>query len=94
MPQPYTTDELELAAFLKARGHRLVGATPTGSLVTFAFDPSAQADLAEYFAGAEISARELFQAHRHLRVLIKQIKQQTKQNGSERYDEYLDSPSH
>ena len=86
----YLTDELELAAFLKARGYRLFGAEPYGRLVTFAFDPSACADVDNYFAGAEISARELFEAHRHLRTLIKQVKQHQKdQNGSENYDKHF-----
>ena len=85
-PQLYTTDELELAAYLKARGHRLIDAAATGTLVTFSFAPSAQADLAEYFAGAEISARELFQAHRHLRALIEQIKQTSQRNGPTTYE--------
>ena len=71
----YLTEELELAAFLKARGHRMFGAEPHGRLITFAFDPSACADVDNYFAGTEISARELFEAHRHLRTLIKQVKQ-------------------
>jgi hypothetical protein len=75
--QPYTTVELELAAFLKARGHRLLRAIPQGRLVTVAFDRSAHADLDNYLAGAEISVLELFQAHRRLRALIKQIKQTT-----------------
>jgi hypothetical protein len=35
-----------------------------------------------YFAGAEIPARELFEAHRHLRALIQQLKQHiNNQNG-------------
>jgi hypothetical protein len=85
--QPYVTDELELAAFLKARGHRLLRAVPQGRLVTFSFDQSAYADLDNYFAGAEISVLELFQAHRHLRALIKQIKQTTSQrNGPTNYE--------
>jgi hypothetical protein len=86
----YLTDELELAAFLKARGYRLLGAEPYGRLVTFAFDPSACADVDNYFAGAEISARELFEAHRHLRTLIKQIKQHKKEQiGSDNYDRHF-----
>jgi hypothetical protein len=85
---PYTTDELELAAFLKATGHRLLGVRPTGRLVSFSFEASAWADVGKYFSGAEISGRELFEAHRHLRTLIRQVKEQN-QNGSEHDDKYL-----
>lgn len=85
--QPYTTDELELAAFLKATGHRLLGVKPTGRLVSFSFEASAGADVEKYFSGAEISGRELFEAHRHLRTLIKQIKQHTSErNGPTNYE--------
>jgi hypothetical protein len=34
---PYRTTELELAAFLKARGHRLLSAKQNGKMVTFEF---------------------------------------------------------
>jgi hypothetical protein len=78
----YQTTELELAAFLKARGHRLVEARPQGRLVSFAFVEEAAGDVERYFAGAELSARELFEAHRHLRALIMQLKQHiNNQNG-------------
>ena len=79
MNAPYQTTELELAAFLKARGHRLLDAEPQGRLVCFGFDDSASADVQQYFSGAEVSARELFEAHRHLRALIQQLKQHTSQ---------------
>jgi hypothetical protein len=36
-PETYNTTELEVASFLKARGHRLLGATPAGRLVEFTF---------------------------------------------------------
>ena len=47
--QPYVTDELELAAFLKATGHRLLGLRPTGRLVSFSFDASASPDVENIF---------------------------------------------
>jgi hypothetical protein len=71
----YQTTELELAAFLKAKGHRLLGAEPDGRLVKFSFDGTASTDADAYFLGSSISARELFEAHRHLRALIQQVKQ-------------------
>jgi len=71
----YKTTELEVASFLKARGHTLFGATPAGRLVEFAFEDSATADVDAYIEGATIPARELFEAHRSLRALIQQVKQ-------------------
>ena len=73
--QTYTTNELELASFLKAEGHRLLGAELRGRLVEFYFPASAEGAIEGYFAGASLSARELFEAHRSLRALIQQIKQ-------------------
>ena len=37
----FRTDNLELASFLLAREHRLIGAVPSGRLVVFEFEPSA-----------------------------------------------------
>ena len=66
----YRTTELELASFLKARGYRLVSAKLDGRFVAFDFDPAASKDVGNYFGGTEVSARELFEAHRSLRALI------------------------
>jgi hypothetical protein len=85
--QPYSTDELELAAFLKATGHRLLSLKPKGRLVSFSFDASASSDVEKYFSGAESSGRDLFEAHRHLRTLIKQIKQHTSERNGSNNDE-------
>jgi hypothetical protein len=85
-PTSYRTTELELAAFLKARGHRLLGAKMSGRFVGFDFDPAAISDVGNYFAGAETSARELFEAHRSLRALIQSVREhatQTNQIGTE-----------
>lgn len=83
----YRTNELELAAFLKARGHKLIGTQPDGRLVLFVFPESAATDADGYFAGVTISARELFEAHRHLRALIQQVKQHiNNQNGKNTND--------
>ena|ERR1700694_4978841 len=81
---PYKTTELELASFLKARGHRLTAAKMDGRFVSFEFDPAASADADNYFIGAETSARELFEAHRSLRALIQQVREHVSQKiGSE-----------
>ncbi len=72
---PYKTAELELASFLKARGHRLLSAKLEGKVVAFDFNGDAAADVDWYFAGAEVPARELFEAHRSLRALIQQVRE-------------------
>ena len=82
----YSTTELEVASFLKARGHRLLDAKPHGHMVTFSFEESAATDLDSYFSGIAVSARELFEAHRCLRGLIRQLKEQTQdKTGESRY---------
>jgi hypothetical protein len=82
--QSYKTAELELAAFLKSRGHRLLSAKMAGRFVTFEFTPEAAGDADNYFSGAETSARELFEAHRSLRALIQQVREHFSQKiGSE-----------
>lgn len=78
-PAPYRTGELELASFLKARGHRLAGARMDGRFVSFEFDPAASADADNYFTGAATSARDLFEAHRSLRALIQQVREHASQ---------------
>jgi len=81
---PYRTAELELASFLKSRGHKLLAAKMTGRFVTFEFTSDAAEDVSNYFGGAETSARELFQAHRSLRALIQQVREHSSQQiGSE-----------
>jgi hypothetical protein len=79
----YKTNELELASFLKARGHQFISAQLKGKLVEFQFDASAENAVDEYFAGAQLPARELFEAHRGLRTLIQQIKEHNARNGKE-----------
>jgi hypothetical protein len=81
--ETYTTNELELASFLKAQGHRLLGAELRGTLVEFYFPASAESAIEGYFAGVELSARELFEAHRSLRALIQQLKGHKSQIGKD-----------
>lgn len=75
MSLDYQTSELEIAAFLKARGHRLLSAKLEGKVVSFDFDGHAASDVEAYFNGVEIPARELFEAHRSLRALIQQVRE-------------------
>jgi hypothetical protein len=85
LPNPtYKTTELELAAFLKARGYRLASANLDGKFVSFEFESAAAGDARNYFTGAETSARELFEAHRSLRALIQQVREHSLQIGSEK----------
>jgi len=79
----YRTNELELASFLKAQGHKLLDVVPKGRLVEFHFDASAEKAVEDYFAGAALSAREIFEAHRSLRTLIQQLKEHNAQIGTD-----------
>src|SRR5690349_15333362 len=81
----YKTTELELASFLKARGQKLLRASLRGRLVEFYFPASAENTVEDYFAGAQLSARELFEAHRSLRALIQQVREHQSQTGTEKY---------
>jgi len=85
METTYKTSELELASFLKTRGHKLVAAKPQGRIVEFTFDGDAAGDLDAYIGGAEVPARELFEAHRSLRALIQQVKESQSQRSGDRY---------
>lgn len=58
-----------------ARGHRLVGAISTGRLVAFEFEPSARADVANFFSGSiPLPPIKLFEHHRTLRSLIATVR--------------------
>jgi hypothetical protein len=84
MTPPYRTTELEIASFLKARGHRLTAAKMDGRFVSFEFDPAASTDVSAYFGGAETPARDLFEAHRSLRAMIQQVREHSSQkNGND-----------
>jgi len=71
----FHTENLELAAFLLARGHRLVGAISNGRLVSFEFVRSAVPDVANFFSGAvPLPPITLFEHHRTLRSLITTVR--------------------
>lgn len=86
----YTTNELEIASYLKATGYRVLGAELRGRLVDFYFDASAESSVEDYFAGAQLSARELFEAHRSLRALIQQVKGHKNRIGTDAHGSYRD----
>ncbi len=79
----YQTTELEVASFLKARGHTLLRAQLKNRLVEFSFPASAENAVEDYFAGVQLSARELFEAHRSLRALIQQVREHQSQIGKD-----------
>ena len=79
----YRTNELEIASFLKARGHQLNDTRIEGHIVSFGFAAAAAADVDAYFRGIEVPARNLFEAHRALRALIQQVKQHHAQRNGE-----------
>lgn len=81
----YKTTELELASFLKAQGHKLLRAQLKNRLVEFSFPALAESAVEDYFAGAQLAARELFEAHRSLRALIQQVREHQSQIGTEKY---------
>ncbi|MGA2875891.1 MAG: hypothetical protein ABSE82_10200 [Nitrososphaerales archaeon] len=82
----YKTTELEVASFLKARGYKLLGAQLKNRLVEFDFPASAENAVEGYFAGVQLAARELFEAHRSLRALIQQLKSHNNQIREESND--------
>ena len=77
----YKTTELESASFLRAWGQPLLRARLRGGLVEFTFPAQAESAVEDYFAGAKLAARELFEAHRSLRALIQQLKSHNTQIG-------------
>lgn len=77
----FHTENLELAAYLMARGHRLLGASPTGRLVVFEFHASAAPDVPNFFSGTiPLPPITLFEHHRTLRSLIATVRN-TRQGG-------------
>jgi hypothetical protein len=78
-PNEYVTTELEIASFLKAAGQMLTSTLPRGRLVEFHFPQEALEHVDAYFSGAQLPARDLFEAHRSLRALIQQVKERQTQ---------------
>ncbi len=82
--QKYKTNELELASYLKADGHKLLDVELKGRFVEFHFPALAENSVQSYFTGAQLSARELFEAHRSLRALIQQVRAHQSQIGTDK----------
>ncbi len=70
--QSYCTTDLELAAFLRARGSALLDSFRENNKTRFSLRAS-PADAMAYFHGQDtVSARALFSAWRSLRTLIEE----------------------
>jgi len=66
-PKAYRTTDLHVAAFLIARGHRLVGIERSGRLQEFCFDADAAGDVRHYFENAAIGSRDYGRALRNVK---------------------------
>ena len=70
----YRTTDLNLAAFLVARGHGLLRVTPMpGSHQrAFCFAPGTKSEADEYYQGAQVGARTFANALRDLKARIRE----------------------
>jgi hypothetical protein len=76
--QPFITTDLDLAAYLKTIGRKLVGTQPQGRFVAFHFEPSAKAEAEMYLTGATAPASAVLANYRELRTLITNAERQKK----------------
>jgi hypothetical protein len=75
----FVTTDLDLAAYLKTIGHRLIGTQPQGRFVAFIFGQSAQADAEMYLTGAAAApVHAVLENYRVLRTLIVEKERQKK----------------
>ena len=73
----FRTQSLELASYLLARGHQLVGTDREdgSSIVIFVFPGQASRDTASFFAGTiPMPPIKIFEAHRSLRMMVSALK--------------------
>jgi len=75
---PFITTDLDLAAYLKTIGRKLIGTQPQGRFVAFHFEPSASADAQMYLTGATAPAQTVLANYRELRTLIVNTERQKK----------------
>jgi hypothetical protein len=68
-PREYPTRDLQLSAFLRARGHRLcrIDRTRHPRLLVFEWTPRIEDDARGYFADQPVGAQTLFDAYRALK---------------------------
>jgi hypothetical protein len=74
--QPFITTDLDLAAYLKTIGRKLIGTQPQGRFVAFHFEPSAAVDAEMYLTGASAPAQTVLANYRELRTLITKTERQ------------------
>lgn len=74
-PDTFRTESLELASYLLARGHRLIGTDREERLVIFVFPGEATADTASFFdASVALPPIKIFEAHRSLRMMLNMVR--------------------
>ncbi len=76
-PDTFRTESLELAAYLLARGHQLVGTdrVDDSPMVIFVFPGEAAGDTASFFSGTvPLPPIKIFEAHRTLRMMVSMMK--------------------
>jgi hypothetical protein len=73
---PFITTDLDLAAYLKTIGCKLIGTQPQGRFVAFHFEPSAATNAQKYLTGATAPAQTVLANYRELRTLITKTERQ------------------
>jgi hypothetical protein len=69
-PDAFITTDLDLAAYLKTIGRRLIGNQRQGRFVAFIFEPAAKTDAEKYLTGSTAPAQSVLANYRELRTLI------------------------
>jgi hypothetical protein len=66
----FRTRDFPIAAFLLARGHRIVATTRSGNSIWFHFAPAASYEAPQYLADVEVPCRTFYAAIKELKSLI------------------------
>lgn len=69
---PYTTTDLNIAAYLLATDHPLLGLDGSPGQRSFTFGNVTEEEVAAFFAGAKVDARKVLGALRDLKGLLTQ----------------------
>lgn len=77
-PPGFTTTDIDLAAYLKTIGRKLIGTQPQGRFVAFSFEPQAKTDAEKYLTGATAPAQTVLANYRELRTIIVNTEKQKK----------------
>jgi hypothetical protein len=81
-PSPFSTTDLDLAAYLKTIRRNFIGTQRQGRFVAFLFEPSASVDAEMYLTGASAPAQAVLANYRELRTLITRTERQKKYAGN------------